>query len=207
VADPPVLTNALLEELAVRWREHDAAVARRLMAGLSDAEIDELVEPLGLRVPSEARTWWRWHNGARDAFIVHTGGKAFSSLARCVQIASTMRDIARQVTAPYRLSESEANEMARRVWNWDWLPLCDDGVGGIAVVRAGAEDAPQAVSPVLYRDRDAGSNAIPLAPSIGALVHQWITILDAGAGSYDRRRDRWVLVPEKLPPGYDERIL
>ncbi len=127
------LTQALLDQLEERWRTHDAPIARRLAPGLSDEEIDALAEPLELGVPSEARTWWRWHNGAHDAFIVTSGGKSFSSLEQCLSKAAHMREMAREVTRPYRLSARDADEMARGVWNWDWLPLCEDAVGGTLV--------------------------------------------------------------------------
>jgi len=205
VADPVRLTEKLLEDLAARWRAFDAPVARQLRPGLADDEIDALVAPLGLRVPPEARTWWKWHNGGGDACIVHSGGKAFLSLEHCVERATMMRQIASEVTKPYRLSAEERNDMAHGVWHRDWLPLCPDGVGCMAVISAGRDDASKAVCPVLFRDWD--GEASLLAPSIGTLVCQWISVLDAGAETYDHRQDRWVFVPEKLPPGYDDRIL
>jgi cell wall assembly regulator SMI1 len=201
------LTEALLDQLAAQWGRHDAPIARRLAPGLSDAEVDELAEPLGLTVPPEARTWWRWHNGAHDAFIVTSGGKAFSSLERCLSRAAEMREIAREVPRAYGLSPREADEMARGVWNWDWLPLCEDGLGGMLVLGTAVDDPSREVCPVRYRSNDAGSDAPVVAPSIGALVREWIIALEAAARPYDHRRDRWLLNVAKLPAGYDDRLL
>lgn len=205
-AEPPRLTVELLERLATHWRKQDAPIVRRLAPGLSDAEIDALTEPLHLRVPSEARVWWKWHNGAHDDFIAMSGGKAFSSLERCVSTATEMRDIAREVPRPYGLSAEEADTMARSVWNWDWLPFSTDGVGGMLVVEA-AVDEEHSVSPVLYRANDDGVNAQIVAPTIGGLVQRWIEALEAGAATYDHEQERWTLCPDRLPPGYDDRLL
>jgi len=54
------LNEALLDELVRRWRAFDAPIARQLAPGLSDAAMEVVVEPLGLRVPPEARTLWKW---------------------------------------------------------------------------------------------------------------------------------------------------
>jgi cell wall assembly regulator SMI1 len=206
VTETSPLTIELLDELARRWRALDAPIAQQLEPGLNDEAIDALVEPLGLRVPLEARTLWKWHNGARDAFIVTTGGKAFSALETCVELASQMRDIARDVARPYRLSASEADDMARSVWNWDWLPLAYDGVSGKLVIDAARDATPRDVCPVLYRANDDGSKAAVVAPSIGSLVRQWIAVLDA-AEPYDHDHDRWIFDPEKLSREYDDRLV
>jgi hypothetical protein len=117
------------------------------------------------------------------------------------------REMAREVRRPYRLSDQEADEMARGVWNWDWLPLCEDGLGGMLVISAAVDDPHREVCPIMYRATDDGSDAALVAPSIGALVRQWIIALDAAAQSYDHRRDVSLLEREKLPAGYDDRLL
>jgi cell wall assembly regulator SMI1 len=63
-SDPVFLTEDLLEQLAARWREQGMPIVESLRPGLSDAEMDELTQPLGVLLPREARTWWGWHNGA-----------------------------------------------------------------------------------------------------------------------------------------------
>jgi cell wall assembly regulator SMI1 len=208
VAESIPLTEGLLEQLGAQWRKYDVPIARRLAPGMSDKEMDALTEPLGLRVPPEARTWWRWHNGAHEASIVTSGGKTFSSLERCVSLAAEMRGIAHEVARPYHLSAREADDMARGVWNWDWLPLSSDGVGGMLIIDAAVDNAPTEVCPVWYRAIDFSSDqAVLVAPSMGALVHHWRVALATAAEPYDHVRDLWVLDDERLPAGYDERLL
>lgn len=62
-----VLADALLEELALRWRQQGASIADLLRPGLSEEEMDELTDPLGLVLPREAKIWWGWHDGAFPA--------------------------------------------------------------------------------------------------------------------------------------------
>jgi cell wall assembly regulator SMI1 len=64
VVEAPVLTVPLLDELKRRWQSQRAPLLARLRPGLSSDGMDALTEPLGLHVPSEARTWWGWHDGA-----------------------------------------------------------------------------------------------------------------------------------------------
>lgn len=201
------LTEAALAQLAAQWRRHDAPIARRLAPGLSDAEMDALSEPLGLRVPPEARTWWRWHNGADNAFIVTSGGKAFASLERCVSRAAQMREIARDVARQYNLSGKAAGETAREVWDSDWLPLSEDGAGSMLVIDAAVDNSPRELCPVWYRAIDDGSDGSLIAPSIGALVYQWTVVLEVGKGSYNPDVDRWTLDHATLPDGFDRRLL
>jgi hypothetical protein len=66
-----LLTEHLLEELAERWRALRAPIADSLRPGLSDAEMDALVSPLGLRLPHEARVWWGWHDGTDSDLLSH----------------------------------------------------------------------------------------------------------------------------------------
>jgi len=207
VAEAIPLTDALLERLAEQWRRHDAPIARRLAPGLTDQEMDALTEPLGLRVPPEARTWWRWHNGARDASILTGGGKAFASLERCVSLAAQIREIAREAVRPYGLSAQQSDEQARGIWNWDWLPLSEDGVGTMLVIDAAVEN-PRALCPVSYRGPDHGTDdAVVVMPSIGALVQEWTRALETGRGVHVPQTDQWALDFDTLPHGFDRRLL
>jgi cell wall assembly regulator SMI1 len=97
--------------------------------------------------------------------------------------------------------------MARDVWNWDWLPLCEDGVGTMLVIDAAVDNAPRYVCPVLYRAHDDGSNAAVVAASIGALVRQWTFALEVGRGAYNADHDRSELDLEMLPASFDHRLL
>lgn len=196
----------LLEELARHWRMQSAPIAARLADGLSDHDLDDLVRPLGLRVTGEARVWWSWHDGARDASIVFGGGKTFPSLARCVELAKAMRRIAEEVADGHQLVGAARDEMARDVWDWNWLPLSFDGTGGTLVFDAGA-GRDWYETPIFYRGVDDGATAVPVSASIGDLVTYWIGLLESGAARYDQEAGKWVLDEQKLPADFDEHVL
>jgi len=60
---PRLLDAELLAQFESALRAAGVDVDR-LTPGLTDAGIDAIVEPWGLQLPEEVRTWWRWHNGA-----------------------------------------------------------------------------------------------------------------------------------------------
>jgi cell wall assembly regulator SMI1 len=61
--DPALLTESLLEELERAIEPHAPGFWDSLPAGLASEQIDELTEPLGLRLPIEVRTLWTSHDG------------------------------------------------------------------------------------------------------------------------------------------------
>jgi hypothetical protein len=58
-----MLTRDQLEALEAQWRAQGALIVDGLQPGLRDEEMDELTAPLGRTLPTEARTWWGWHDG------------------------------------------------------------------------------------------------------------------------------------------------
>jgi len=72
---PTLLTTDLLDRFEARLRGAGAPIVDAWAPGLTDAQIDELVRPLGIDLPKEARVWWRWHNG-----VDREASRRFSSL-------------------------------------------------------------------------------------------------------------------------------
>lgn len=58
-----MLDEVLLEVFESSLRAVGAPIVKHREPGLDDAAIDELIVPLDLQLPDEARVWWRWHNG------------------------------------------------------------------------------------------------------------------------------------------------
>jgi hypothetical protein len=58
-----LLDTDLLERFEDSLRSVGAAITETWAPGLTDEEIDRAVRKAGLRLPEEARRWWRWHNG------------------------------------------------------------------------------------------------------------------------------------------------
>lgn len=57
----------LVTQLRRIWSQSGASIAHSLQPGLTDVEMDALMNPLGLRLPEELRGWWGSHNGASRA--------------------------------------------------------------------------------------------------------------------------------------------
>jgi hypothetical protein len=132
-------------------------------------------------------------NGANRADLGVPAGFSHDSLQRTVESAEAQRRIAREV----------APDDPAGVWDWHWLPCSYDITGAALVIegRAGLR-----VSPVSVHLNDDPSEIPVSAPSMAALVVQWIELLDAGASVYDRVAGCWRHDLQRLPPTYDRRL-
>jgi hypothetical protein len=194
----PLLTEGLLEELAERWRAAGAPIADSLRPGLSDAEMDALVAPLGLRLPHEARVWWGWHDGARPSDRLGVSwelgpGFGFFSLGEAVALYHEMRELFRDIWA------DEDPGMVDYWWRPSWLPITECR-GAVRCDCAVSEDAPTPIYWAYSHDHDADGLTNPKVGSFGTLVCWWIEALDSGGWRYDPEANRWQHLPELLPP-------
>jgi hypothetical protein len=82
-----------------------------------------------------------------------------------------------------------------------------DGVGSMLVIEARRGGAQSEASRVYHRSKEDGAGARLVAPSIGALIRMWLDVFEAAIARYDRARDRWIIDLERLPAGFDERLL
>ena len=167
-AQPLILTVGLLEELEARWRAQQAPIARYLQPGISEEEMAELVEPLGMTIPSEVRTWYRWHNGAAetgrgiDREMCGTGWKFFL-LQRAIEEALE------QGARALEVCKGDEAEAERILWKSAWLPLADNHHGGVMFVEGRAQSDPSP-TPVFYTEPQFGTQVPPPAPSLGQVV-------------------------------------
>jgi len=60
---PRLLDADILARLEVDLRAKSIPLIETMAPGLTDAQIDEIIGPADLRLPDEARAWWRWHDG------------------------------------------------------------------------------------------------------------------------------------------------
>ena len=58
-----LLDRDLLDRLEARLRAAGSLIVDAWAPGLTDTQIDDLLQPLGIDLPEEARAWWRWHDG------------------------------------------------------------------------------------------------------------------------------------------------
>lgn len=188
-ADAPLMLNTqLLADLERRWNAHGAAVARLVRPGLSDNEMDALTEPLGIKLPREARRWWGWHDGAdppaEDTRPAELGPRRwFLSLADAVQDCVWRQDVERQAWGGALGPE----------WRPGFLPIDGAGMPALLDTGVGFEEP----VPVRAFVTDNPAAATPGVPSIGELVRLWIDAIDVGAWSFDQDRELWMPDVEK----------
>jgi hypothetical protein len=185
-----LLSEDLLEELALRWRRQGMPIATSLRPGLSDDEIDEVTSPLGIKLPREARIWWGWHDGAfgpdPDRGNTELGpGRLFSPLADAAANTSSVRGMMRGVDGEFG-----------PVWGSSWLTM--NWGGDTTVIDSGVGfDEPVPVRSYRFEEPETGATGVP---SIGTLVTLYIDALDRGAWAYDRNRGIWIGDPSKGDP-------
>lgn len=131
--------------------------------GLTDAQIDEIAGPLGLRLPEEARRWYRWHNGSRwDLF----DGRAQLSLTEAVERSLDSRSY-------------DEN------WRHGWLQATNEQPQ-LLFQCDGSFDAPV---PVWHYDYEPPGR--PRYESIGEMLSYWMSLVDSGQAF--RRDGLWKL--------------
>jgi hypothetical protein len=212
MASPPLLDVDLLETLLACWVEQDAPILRKLRPGLSDSDIDEIVEPLGITPSHEARVWWGWHDGAttrrpgRNDRAIGRISLRYIPLTEAVEFARRSQEIARKITP----GQTGLPADARYWWEPSWLPITPESRGPIVLdcgVRSGQPSPIRRIDHadlVLTHPRTiaeanrVGGFRTPKARSFGELVQWWIEAFDVGAYRYDKGADRWIYEPQRL---------
>ena len=208
---PELLSEALLEELYERWVQQDAPILRNLRPGLSHAEMDALVAPLGLELSRDARVWWGWHDGAdapsRSIQERSIGRPSFSyvPLAEAVELAYESEQIAKDVARHGRGLTANAQFW----WEPTWLPITPESRGPIALDCGGPPGRP---SPILRVDGSdlppdnsdesllrGPSFRTPKARSFAEMIGWFTDGFDAGAYRYDKTRGYWLYDDTRLP--------
>jgi cell wall assembly regulator SMI1 len=190
-----LLNIELLTRLERCWQARDLPILRRLKPGLSDAEIDALTEPLGLRLPVEARTWWGWHDGvdmtgAKFEFDREMGAWwPYLSLAEAVAECQRCR--------------RDSEEMERAIaqpepawWYPSWFPITVDPP--VAILACDCAVPKGEPTPIRHISAPEGQPPpAPSVPSLGALIARWIEAFDRGiwtpkpGGGWTIDEDRW----------------
>jgi cell wall assembly regulator SMI1 len=188
-----LLTADLLAELEQRLRDLDAPVTRIWRPGLSDDQMDDLTAPIGLTLSTEARAWWRWHDGVEPGWP-HTAigdGWVPLSLAEAVRQVAVYRSISRVEV------DAGGYHDRRSVWLKSWIALC----GNASAERLACECAVPvgAPSPAIYFDPEGNDEPeIPKAASIGEVVHVWFDALDDGTWHIDPATGDFALVDAEV---------
>jgi cell wall assembly regulator SMI1 len=193
MSEPARLTEAMLDELAMRWRQQGAAILHSLRPGLSEQAIEASVSGLGLSLPIEARVWWGWHDGTESTVNAYAIGldTVYLQLGRAAELYGEQRDVALQV------ADGASGLTADDFWRPHWFPFA---VASRPVLACDCSVPEGALTPIYAVDYEfVDESKTPVADSLGDLVSLWIEALDAGAWTYNRELHRWEDHPERLP--------
>lgn len=192
-----MLTEDLLAELEAQWRRQRAPLVEALQPGLSDRDIDELTASLNLRLPHEARVWWRWHDGVRptEGLAVYRElgpGLPFYSLREAVELCRRLRGRFHDIWA------ADGPEAVEYWWRPTWFPITERR-GAIRCDCAVADNEPTPIYWAYSHDHDAEGLTIPRVDSFETMVAWWIEALQTGAWTYEADAQRWSHNPQLMP--------
>ena len=104
----PLLENALRDQGA-------QAILEAFRAGLSDQQMDDLTEPLGIVLPGEAKQWFAWHDGSSSTWNTHALTPLFSTLPLATAVAEAWKRRAAEPDPP--------PDEDLWPWPWSWIPF------------------------------------------------------------------------------------
>lgn len=184
----------LLDELERRWRDNRIPLVGWLRPGLTDAQMRELLDPLGIEMPEEGRIWWGRHDGPPDA---NTLTAAISPWAQYLSLDLAVSEYLQYRETLRRLGRA-LEEDVDRTWHPGWLPLATTrGRPIIAIDCAVPAGAPSPVYVVAWGD-DENSDK-PKAPSLAQAVVWWIRGWDERWWWFDHEKNQWAGDPDRMP--------
>jgi hypothetical protein len=151
---------------------------------LSDDEMAQLTEPIGIELPPELHLWRGWFNGAT------TPGRAEVTPvleAASLEAALRARECLRGVAAEAAQMRDEDIEQH---FPSSFLPVF--ATGGSVTIAADAGIGP--ATPLHYVEFHPNHHPlVMLAASLGDAVHRWVEMYEAGYYRWDEGRGRWDL--------------
>jgi cell wall assembly regulator SMI1 len=197
-AELPLLDAALLDRYERRLRAQGVPFDDWTQPGLSEAEMAELIAPVSLRLPTEARVWWGWRDGTspKRAGWTFGPGRNCLSLSRAVEAYASSRAAAEKGAADPGLSGPRSDP--EFMWHPSWLPVLNGGQLKTVLDCDVAEGEP---TPIGFVDllTQPEEYARHKARSFGEMIGWWCLALETGAWSWDAKRLVWDEDPRVLP--------
>lgn len=160
----------LLREFETLMDDAGAPFSSFALPGLTDREIDELLAPTGLTVPTELREWWRWHHGCGESEYGHRiepGAWGPLNIPQAVEDAGVWE----------RYGASELG------WRRSWLPFAE-APGGHQRLVARLEDSTADEVCVGWWHLDGPAPADPVERSLADVVQSWIRAIRSGYATW-----------------------
>lgn len=141
--------------------------------------MDDLVAPLGISLPEEARTWWGWHDGVEETALQHTIGPhwAFGSLSQAVEDTLMMREVA-----------ADPDLAGENIWRDSYLCVA---LGEAYIVGDTSVGRDQPMPIRLVDTNDQRYPEDPDLPSLGALIRAWTESIRTARWTFDPGSGYW----------------
>jgi cell wall assembly regulator SMI1 len=188
--------KAALVHLERGWEAVGAPVRRCARPGLTSAEIDELMAPLGLRLPVEARLWWQWHNGTeQDLTVTSIEGNLMGPVHRFLRLEEAI--VTYRYACELADEAADMSGMAPQEW-WDraWFPVVSTIHDSLVSIDCSVPEGE--VSPVRSVEAPDEDRLVIRAPSLTDVVLWWGEAMQSGGWTYDAARNHWVIVESRL---------
>jgi cell wall assembly regulator SMI1 len=188
-----MLEDKQLRRFETLLHKHDVPIEKWTRPGLTEAQIETAIKPLGLRLPQEVRIWWRWRNGT-----IYGGRRKLPgpwheamSIEDAIEHYQQCRQVAINTAGDWPHNDPDL------IWSPSWLPIIKT-TQPVAVDCSVPEDTP---TPVLHIDwSDLEHSRRPRACSIGEMVSWWIAALENDAWYWDEQDKWWRTRRERLAP-------
>ena len=200
--------EALLARLDEAWRSQGADIAGNALPGLTDAQIDERITPLGVVLPEELRTWWRWHDGVRGGLEAFANDYDEASIGPGEwQLVSLDEAVERYQFEDRTAQYAEDPIAGEYYWRDSWFPF----------VQAGSNDVLFVDTTVLTEDRTSpircrlswnwdGWDAVQ-AHSLADAVAVWLRALTAGHYRWNATSHEWDHDRPSMPGHFRQGLL
>jgi cell wall assembly regulator SMI1 len=177
----------MLKSYEERLRRQGLGVDQWTRLGITTDVMEEILAPLGLRLPIEARVWWEWHDGSTYGGWekVLGPGNVCLSLEESVKKYQQCRIEAEELVVP----DCPPLDDPDFRWNPAWLPVCGDPGHPVVIDCSVAEGEPTPIRFIDWQNVDGFFK--PRAVSFGQMVSWWIRAIDSGAWRWNPERDRW----------------
>jgi hypothetical protein len=190
-----LLSTEQLDVLERHWQRQRMPIARNLRSGLSDGEMDALVADLGISLPSEARTWWRWHDGA-DMPRGYADDRYLRPYFEFLPLEAAI-----ELYLNSRAGWADEREGADYWWPPNQFSIARLSSGDVTFDSAVAEGEPTPIYFSHSHDRRPDIDfAQPGARSWGELVSWWIEAWEQGIYGYDPDTLQWRYEIERIDP-------
>jgi hypothetical protein len=193
-SEAPTLDVALIADYEARLHQQGVPLDACHTAGLTRDEMDEIVGPLAISLPQEARTWWTWQNGCPGygrGKLIAPIGESLLTLTQAVTVSTEYR------TAVVALVEPDVPALANADdrWHPSWLAITGPQLP--IVIDCSHPESEQ--TPVKRFDPEDVEGAREIhALSLGQMLTWWIGAIDSGAWCWNTETEKWIVDPRRL---------